>query len=136
MIRFLWLLPLFLLIQCKKEEGRIPSVNVNRYLYPSDPIFVNLNAIGGWVYISGGSRGIIVYRSSQDEFKAYDRHCTYQVESECGKVNVDINNVTLRDSCCASEFMIMDGTVSKGPAKYPLKTYFTEYDGNKLHIYN
>jgi nitrite reductase/ring-hydroxylating ferredoxin subunit len=124
------------LLACKKEEGRIPVVNVDYYLYISDPKYVNLNAVGGWVYINGGSRGILVYHSSPDEFMAYDRHCTFEVENSCGQVKVEPDNVSLKDSCCGSTFLIMDGSVTNGPAQVPLKRYTTYFDGSQLRIYN
>jgi len=134
---FFIILITFSTLSCKKKrEQIIPNVSFNYYLYLSDPQFVNINAVGGWVYITGGSRGIIVYRKSQDEFVALDRHCTYEPEKTCGIVQVDSSNILLVDSCCSSKFLITDGSVNKGPATVPLREYLTEYDGNKLRVYN
>ena len=61
-----------LLPGCKKKEDEIDLVGVNIDVSLTDPSFVDLNAVGGWVYISGGVRGIIIYRKSLDEFVSYE----------------------------------------------------------------
>ena len=95
-----------------------------------------LLAVGGWVYITGGSRGIIVYRFSPDEFLAFDRHCTFQVEDGC-RTDVDNTNITAVDSdCCGSKFLIVDGAPIDGPANIGLQHYNTQFDGNTLLITN
>lgn len=121
---------------CKKEDNGIPYVRVNIQIYTSDPNFVDLNAVGGWVYVTGGSRGILVYRSSNTEFKAYERHCTYQTEDPCGRIEVDSTNIIAKDPCCGSKFLMPDGSVTQGPANLGLLQYTTSFDGNVLSIYN
>ena len=121
---------------CKKDNNGIPYVAVDLYVYTSDPNFVNLNAVGGWVYITGGSRGILVYRSSNTDFMAYERHCPFEPDNTCGRVEVDSSNIIVKDPCCGSEFVITDGTVTKGPASMALTRYQTTFDGSVLHIYN
>lgn len=127
----------FIAISCKKKNNSvIPYVYVNLYIYPSEPLYNKLNAVGGWVYVSGGSRGIVVYRRSNDEFVAYDRHCTYQPDNSCGTVNVNSSQIMAVDSCCGSQFVLTDGSVAKAPATISLKAYQTSFDGNALHIFN
>ena len=127
-----------LLFGCSKDNTNsgVPLVNVNIYINSSNPEFIDLNAVGGWTYIIGGSRGILVYRASNEEFKAYDRHCTYDVTNSCGLVAVDASNITAKDDCCGSKFLITDGSVTQGPANQPLKAYRTSFDGSVLHIFN
>lgn len=124
------------LYACKKEEKGVPIVGVDIYIYTSNPSFINLNAVGGWVYITGGARGIIVYRKSISEFMAFDRNCTYNSSDPCAVVYVDSSNIIATDTCCNSQFSIYDGTVLQAPAGVPLKAYNTSYDGNVIHIYN
>ncbi len=124
-------------VGCHKDSNDvIPLVNVDLYIHTNDPMFIDLNAVGGWIYLSGGSRGIIVYRASNADFKAYDRHCTYQPTNSCALVSVEVNNITGLDDCCGSRFLLMDGSVSNGPATFPLKQYQTTFDGSVLHIFN
>jgi nitrite reductase/ring-hydroxylating ferredoxin subunit len=124
-------------LSCKKRKNTaIPYIPVNIYIYPSDPNFNKINTPGGWVYLNGGSRGIIVYRRSNEEFVAYDRHCTYDTENPCGQVEVTSSQISAIDSCCMSEFVLTDGSVIKSPATVPLQAYQVSYNGNELHIFN
>lgn len=126
-----------LFYSCRKDDANgVPIVSVDIYLYTTNPSFINLNAVGGWVYITGGVRGILVYRKSISEFMAYDRNCTYNSNDACAIVYVDATNIIATDTCCNSQFSIVDGSVLQSPAGMPLKAYNTTYDGNVLHIYN
>lgn len=130
----------FTMISCTKSRNGnnngIPLVSVDIYVYANDPEFFKLNPIGGWEYISGGSKGIIVYRKSESEFAAYDRHCTYKPNNSCSKVSVDSSDIAAIDTCCTSRFLLTDGSVIEGPATYALKQYQTSYDGSVLRIFN
>ncbi len=122
---------------CKKDTpNTIPYVAVDIYLYTSNPSFFNLNVVGGWVYVTGGSRGILIYRKSSSEFMTYDRNCTYQSTLTCATVVVDNTNIIATDTCCHSKFSLYDGSVIQGPAGLPLKAYNNNFDGNVHHIYN
>lgn len=121
----------------KEEEGDIPDVPVDIYINVNKPSYSDLQTTGGWVYLTGGSKGIIVYRRSSREFMAYDRHCTYRPNKNCGRAQVDSSNIKIHcRPCSGSEYSIMDGSVLKGPASRPLKQYGTRFDGDVLHIYN
>jgi len=139
MKKFIYILLPILLFSfgCEKDEdSTIPLVNVDIYIYSTNPEFIDLNAVGGWTYVTGGSRGIIVYRISNSEFKAFDRHCTYDASSSCALVSVDGTNITAFDDCCGSKFILTTGAVSQSPATVPLKQYNTSFDGSVLHIFN
>jgi len=127
---------LLMTLTCKKDKEEIPNVAVNIYIYPNSTQYVQLNTNGGWVYLTGGVRGIIVYRRTQDEFVAFERNCPYLPSSTCALVSVEQSGLTLLDSCCGSRFIITDGSIVNGPASVSMKTYYTAYDGNALHIYN
>ena len=136
-----WILLIFLmstlLIFCKKDrDNQVPNTLVDVYVYTSNPSFINLAAVGGWAYIAGGVRGILVYRKSSNEFMAYDRNCTYQSNQPCATVYVNNTNIMAEDTCCLSKFGLFDGNATQGPASQPLKSYNTTYDGNILHIFN
>jgi nitrite reductase/ring-hydroxylating ferredoxin subunit len=109
---------------------------VNVIIHLNDPAYVKLNAVGGWAYVDGGVRGIIVYRRATEEFAAFDRNCTYMPSNECATVYVDKSGSTAVDTCCGSKFLIYDGTVQKGPATIGLKPYHTTLDGSVLYISN
>lgn len=123
---------------CGEYKGQVPNVYVNFYVSLSDPDFSTLQSPGNSVYVSGGVNGILIYRVSYEEFAAFDRTCTYNVEDNCA-IFTDGSGIFAVDStCCNSKFLLLDGSVSEGPATYPLKRYRTFYDQTTmmLHVYN
>ena len=123
---------------CTKEQPHdtIPNVAVDLYLDINSTLYVQLATVGGWLYLTGGYKGILVYRVSADEFVAYDRACPYDPFEDKARLQMDLGNLTVVDTFCTSKFVIIDGSVLEGPATVPLKRYFTTFDGNILHIYN
>lgn len=141
MKNFLCFLSIMLIIvvslSCRKEKPyTIPEASVDIYIYTSNPSFISISVVGGWTYVSGGVRGILIYRKSNSEFMAYERNCTYQSSDACATIVVDKSNIVATDTCCHSEFLLTDGSVLKAPASLPLKVYRNTFDGNVLHIYN
>lgn len=130
-------------ISCKKKKksqsnvnNPVPSLPVNVKIYPNDPLYFKLQTIGGWAYVNGGINGLIVYRKSNEEFVAIERTSSYYPDNAGAKVVVQSDNFTLRDTVSDSRWQIIDGTVTKGPAEWPLRLYGTSYDGNLLNIIN
>jgi hypothetical protein len=126
------------LIACnRREEHPVPYVPIQITLHASDPEFMPLNAVGGSIHFWGGSRGLIIYRKSQDEFNVFDRHCPYDVENPCGIVSIEkSSSFSAVDSCCGSKFLMIDGSPSQGPSKLPLRGYPSQWDGVRLLISN
>ncbi len=123
--------------ECKKENtDLIPYMYVNFYINPNSTQYLGINNIGGYVYVTGGVKGIIIYRSSEDEFVALERNCPYKPSSSCATVQVDNSGIVAVDSCCGSKFLLLDGSIVKGPATSQLKLYQTSFDGNTLHVFN
>jgi nitrite reductase/ring-hydroxylating ferredoxin subunit len=124
-------------ISCNRERNNIiPNVLVDIEININNPEYINLMAVGGSMYLSGGSRGIVVYRYSQDTFVAFDRHCPYN-PSEEGQVIFDSSSaIILKDNSCGSQFLLTDGSLYSGPATNSLKRYQTFFDGTILRIYN
>lgn len=124
---------------CKDRDRAVPLVPVDIRINLDLPEYNALQAVGGWVYIIGGSEGIVVYRrggGGPDEFSALDRHCTYRPEDQC-RVTVDESGVIARDTtCCNSAFLLFDGSVTQGPAALGLKPYHTTFNGQILRIFN
>jgi hypothetical protein len=123
---------------CRREEQTpIPIVPTDFTVNLNLPEYSDLAAPGNFILLTGGSRGIIVYRISLDQFVAFDRHCTYQAEQFC-RVVPDDTGIIVRDlECCQSAFNIFDGIPIEGPASFPLYQYRTMYNGvNLLRIYN
>jgi Rieske Fe-S protein len=123
-------------LACRDKNNVVPNTYVDVMIYTNNPAYVNLNVIGGWVYVDGGARGLIIYRKSNDEFAAYDRNCTYNPSDACATVHMETDNITASDTCCGSRFQVIDGSVIKGPAAQGLRRYQTTFDGSVLHVYN
>ncbi len=138
------LIPLFCFMACQKNNNTNNSnttttnaAYVDIYIYVNTPEFFPLTTIGGWIYKTGGTKGIIIYRKSQSEFAALERSCPYDgVNKTNALVKVQSDNISAKDSICGSKFYITDGSVTTGPATYPLGAYHTTFDGNALHIFN
>jgi len=128
---------LLLFVSCKKDvKNPIPDVYVNFYLNISSTLYIELASVGGWVNLTGGYKGIVVYRSSTDEFMAFERACPYDWEVDSAYVSVEPSGLVLKCKSCGSEFLIIDGSIVNGPATVSLKQYYTEYDGQNVHVYN
>ncbi|MCX7742966.1 MAG: hypothetical protein N2167_00230 [Flavobacteriales bacterium] len=130
-----------LFIRCGQYPANIPYVPIDITISTFDPQFVSLQAVGGWAYLNGGSRGLILYRASIDQVNCYERHCPYDTENPCGKVSVDSNGLFLVDNdCygegCGSRFSLINGSVVDGVAIYPLKQYNTSFDGVLIRVFN
>jgi hypothetical protein len=139
---------ILLLPGCKKGNENPPLGYVNISIQPNSTIYQELNIIGGWRYLdeSDGvfppSRGLIVYRSTTDQFMAYDRTPPYKPDSccnannQCTKLIVGDEYPFVVDTCTGSRYLIIDGSPSQGPSNTFLYTYITEYDGYTLYIHN
>jgi hypothetical protein len=124
------------LLSCRdRNNGRVPDVPVNISINILLPEFFDLTVTTGSVYLTGGSRGIIVYRKSDTEFVAIERHSTYLPENECAVI-VKEDGLIIEDPCSGSQWIITDGTLVQGPASLPLITYDTNYSPPILYITN
>ena len=127
----------FLPLGCEKYKHPIPPVYVNFNVYPNDPLYLDLNYFGGHMYFTGGVNGVVVYRLSDWEFTAFDRACPFDWDDEEEpRVGVEESGITLKCEKCGSQYNILDGGVITGPSKYPLKQYYTKYDGMKLRVHS
>lgn len=126
-----------LLSSCENTNRTgVPYVPVNFQLVVSNPEFVTLQAVGGHVTIIGGSKGIIIYRASPEEFRAYDAHCTFLPEDGCRTEVDDTDIFAVCGQCCGTKFLLIDGAPVEGPAPIGLLQYNTMFDGNILWVTN
>jgi nitrite reductase/ring-hydroxylating ferredoxin subunit len=127
-----------LLPQCKKEkqQNEIPTVAVNIAIDPNSTEYIRLNSVNGWEYLTGGYRGIIVFRASTNGFMAYDRACPYDWDKTSTRMVVDSSGITTICPSCKSKFILTDGSPYSGPSPYPMKQYQTSFNGTTLYIYN
>lgn len=123
------------LFSCTKDDKHpVPFVPVEFVVNIESTQHIELNSIGGWAYYSGGVRGIIIYRVSENEFTAFDRACPVHPYSDC---RVVVENPPLAvDNCCESVFLLLDGSPVSGPSRYPLRQYRTFFNYPYLQVSN
>lgn len=138
------------------DNPNVPHAYINFTIYPNTIRYQELNVVSGWMYLTSEvestSRGIIVYRLSDNEFLAYDRlppnypnACT-DSQGHTTRLVVDFPFVV--DHCNNAYYNILNGEIiiSEDPDKipsfigdeyiFPLIQYHTSYDGTQLRIYN
>lgn len=138
-IQFLVMFGFLLLSGCNKNNiNPVPSIPFDMTIDINLPSYNDLINVGGYAYVVGGSRGIIVYRRSIDEFVAFDRHSPEDEEGVCPQPLIpDPDNfLILEDSCSNARFSLYDGSPQSG-SSFGLRQYQTIYNGsNLLRIYN
>ena len=132
---FFFLLPVVWACKPRVEQSQIPNVEVNIELNLNDIDNAPLLLVGGYRYIEGGVRGIIVRRASQDTFQAFERNCPYRPQDSCAVVELHSSGFYFEDPCCGSTFDL-SGFPTGGPAQFPLKQYSTSRQGDILYIFN
>lgn len=124
---------------CNKYKNHpVPNVPVEITIDINLPTYINLTGVSGWAYVNGGSRGLIVYRRSQDEFLAFDRHSPADIDGACPQaLTPDTDNfLTLIDSCNNASFSLYDGSPISN-SEFGLRMYQTMWNGSStLRIYN
>ena len=140
-------------VSCNKDKinPNIPNVVVRISINPNSTQYLEINTVGGWLYLDDkpsinipfGSRGIIVYRSDVNKFKAYERQppnepflCCNADMTVCGELVVGDNFPFVKDTCNNNLYQLLDGSLFQGEGRYPLIEYAAEYDGAYLHIHN
>ena len=136
---FFVLVIFFLQLGCKKNNvNPVPSIPFDMTIDINLPSYNDLINVGGYAFVNGGSRGIIVYRRSIDEFVAFDRHSPEDEDGSCPQPLIpDTDNfLILVDSCSDARFSLYDGSPQSG-SSFGLRQYQTIYNGNSLlRIYN
>jgi len=130
---------LFLLSSCiKYNQSPVPNIPFDITIDLNLPSYYELNGTGGWAYVNGGSRGIIVFRRAIDEFVAYDRHSPADPEGNCvlPLFPTSDNFLVLKDTCSGAQFSLYDGSPITG-SEFMMRQYRVNYSGsNLLRIFN
>lgn len=138
---FLFIGILFLLFSCNRNNQHpVPYLQFDVNLNLNLPSYQPLQGVGGYAYVSGaGSKGVIVYRRSSNEFVAFDRHSPADTEGTCpsGLETDDENFLVLNDPCSDAQFSLYDGSIYSGDVEWGLRSYTTHYNGGDyLRVYN
>ena len=93
-------------------------------------------AFGNSVFIKGGNKGIIIYHYADEQYRIYDRNCSYEPSLACSVID-SVNSGIAYCGCCASAFLLaQDGTAANSPALLPLKKYYWTLSGSQITISN
>ena len=104
------ILLLLLFAGCGKERSNIPNVAVNFNWPLSDPRLLRLSSPGGAVTIEGyGIAGLVLYRTLDGRYVAYDRCSTVNPQKLCAVV-LDDPSFTVTDKCSGGKFSLEDGS--------------------------
>ncbi len=125
---------LFVFTSCEPQiQDGIPYVFVEIDINLNNTEFVDLQKDGGFVYILGGVRGIIIYRKDLSTYKAFERNSPVNPASACAVLDVDESGLFIVDPCSQAIFDF-DGNPINGISPFPLRQYITILDNNWLYI--
>jgi len=125
-----------LIFSCNTKDDYIQEVYVNKEIDLNLPIYSEIITTGNSIFINGGVEGIIIYHGVGDDYKVYDRNCSYEPSLACSVID-SVNSGIAYCGCCASAFLISkNGEAINAPALLPLKMYNWSLDNNILRISN
>ena len=122
---------------CNTNDDYIQEVYVYEYVDLSLPANSNIITEGNSIFVNGGIDGIIIYHGVGDDYKVYDRNCSYQPSLACSVID-SVNSGIAFCGCCTSAFLISNtGESINAPALLSLKTYnWSLNESNVMRIYN
>lgn len=138
MYKFFYILLIAGFVSCSNTDDRnpfLPNIPVNREVNLSNPSNNALLAVGGWVEVSGGIKGIVVYHASIDNYLAYDLACPHLLPSACTKMIVQ-DGLNMECTCDNTKFALALGGAPQSGTQYPAKQYRVIKEGNILIITN
>ena len=125
-----------LLSSCVNKEDYICNTYINIDLDLSLPEYSDLTALDNSIFIEGGCAGILIYHFATNEYKVYDRNCSYEPSLACSFID-SVNSAVAYCGCCSSAFLLsQDGAAANAPALLPLKMYNWILENNILRIFN
>jgi len=115
-----------------------PSSPINVSINLNQPAYYNLNQVGGWVYLDlaqSGTRGLIVVRSSDTTFKAYDRNAPHLCPDNDTTLEVK-DNISIICPKDNAKWILLTGQPT-AVSSVPPKTYLYNYNPSTkdLNIY-
>jgi len=130
------LITTLLLSSCLNKDDYICNTYINIDLDLSLPEYSDLTALDNSIFIEGGCAGIIIYHFATNEYKVYDRNCSYEPSLACSFID-SVNSAVAYCGCCSSAFLLsQDGAAANAPALLPLKMYNWSLTNDILRISN
>lgn len=127
---------LFFLSTCNTKDDYIQEIYVNINIDLNLPEFSDLQVSGNSIFIEGGVEGIIIYHGVGNDYKVYDRNCSYEPSLSCSQID-SVDAGIAYCGCCTSAFLLSNNaSVLNSPALLPLKKYYWTLTGSQMHISN
>jgi hypothetical protein len=126
-----------LIFSCNSKNDFIQNVYVNEEIPLNLPEYSEILTPGNSIFVEGGVEGIIIYHGVGEDYKVYDRNCSYEPSLACSHID-SVNSGIAYCGCCTSAFLINNtGEPINAPALLPLKAYKWSLDNNNvLRIFN
>ena len=125
-----------LIASCNSKDDYIEDVYVNIHIDLSWPEYSDLQVSGSSIFIEGGVEGIIIYHGVGNDYKVYDRNCSYEPSLACSYID-SVDAGIAYCNCCSSAFLLSNNaSVLNSPALLPLKMYNWSLNGSQMRIYN
>ena len=113
----------------------LPNIPVSETVFLNNPSNNNLLAVGGWVEISGGIKGIVVYHATIDGYFAYDLACPHLNPRECDAMVIE-DGLNMKCTCDDTKFALALGGAPQSGTQFAAKQYRVVKSGNSLIITN
>jgi len=127
---------LFFLSTCNTKDDYIQEIYVNINIDLNLPEYSDLQVSGNSIFIEGGVEGIIIYHGVGNDYKVYDRNCSYEPSLSCSQID-SVDAGIAYCGCCTSAFLLSnDASILNSPALLPLKKYYWTLTGSQMHISN
>lgn len=115
-----------------------PSTPINVTLNLNLPAYNTLNQVGGWMYVNeqqSGTRGLIIVRASDTNFKVYDRNAPHICPESNTTLEVK-DNISIICPKDNATWILLTGQPT-AVSSVPPKTYPYNYDpsGKILTVY-
>lgn len=122
---------------CGRESRcYVPIGLTNFTIEPNSAYYSGLNNVGGYMYLTGGHRGVVIVRTAYDHFVAFERTCPAD-STTAVNISDEFGSSLLECPKCHTLFVTkadgypMDG----GATACPLYQYSTSYSGGELWVY-
>lgn len=122
---------------CGKENRCFVPIGMTNFsIEPNAAYYSGLNNVGGYMYLTGGHRGVVVVRTAYDHFVAYERTCPAD-STTAVRISEEYGSSLLECPRCGTLFVVeADGMPMDGGATAcPLYQYSTSYSGGVLSVY-
>ena len=122
-------LSLLSLSSCNDSDDYIQNVYVNIEVPVNQPEYSDLDAIGNSIFITGGVKGIIIYHANVNDYRAFDRNCSFEPSTQCAYI--DSINSTIASCNCFDFNDFFDSTISCF-ITLPMMSIFLSNEGDDL----